>query len=187
MKRRVILCLNFSVITWNKLLGWFLMIKSFLTAILLLSSSFHCLKASADANPKKLVEDYYARFQQPGYFVTELMQRYTEDVRFIDPTFEIDVSGREEVAKLYADLGTGKTAYTNVAWIIRQIVAENDHVTIRGNWSGQFQDCPFDIEFMTLWKLRNGLIAEQTDFFAASTFDRQVGWQDGKTSCGSAD
>ena len=110
---------------------------------------------------------------------------YTDDIAFTDPTFEIAAKGKEELRKLYADLGTDKTSYAEVVWRIETTVIQADRIVIRGNWSGRLQGCAFDVEFVTLWKLRDGLIAEQTDFFAAGTFDRQGGWdgEGGAATC----
>lgn len=131
----------------------------------------------------KIVESYYSKFQKPGFLVDDLMSYYAEDVVFTDPTFEIVAEGKKEVRKLYADLGTDRTAYKNIRWEITDVITQDDAIVIRGRWSGQFQNCDFDIDFMTLWRLKDGKITEQNDFFAASSFDRQVGWNGSSASC----
>lgn len=135
------------------------------------------------SHAERLVHDYYSQFQKPGFFVDDLMHFYTEDIVFTDPTFEISVNGKSEVRKLYADLGTERTAYKNIQWAISSVISEDDRIVIRGKWSGRFHDCEFDIDFMTLWRIEDGKIAEQNDFFAASTFDRQVGWNGSVAAC----
>ncbi len=130
---------------------------------------------------EELVEKYYSQFQKPGFLVDELINYYADDVVFTDPTFEISAEGKNEVRKLYSEFGTNRTAYRNIQWDIKNVVSQNDSIVIRGMWSGRFQDCDFDIDFMTLLRLVDGKIAEQDDFFAAGTFERQVGW-DGKTT-----
>lgn len=132
-----------------------------------------------------LVEEYYSQLQKPGFSVDELMKYYADDVIFTDPTFEIVAVGLAEVRKLYADLGTSRTAYKNIRWTIQNVVSQDDFVVIRGNWSGQFHKCDFDVEFMTLWRLTDGKISVQNDFFAASTFDKQVGWNGETATCDS--
>jgi len=128
-----------------------------------------------------MVEAYYSQFQKPGFLVDQLMTFYADDVSFTDPTLEIVARGREAVRKLYADLGTERTAYEDIRWSIASVIVDGDNVVIRGAWAGKFQGCDFDIDFMTLWRLQYGKIAEQINFFAASAFDRQVGWN-GKTA-----
>jgi ketosteroid isomerase-like protein len=113
------------------------------------------------------------------------MQFYTDDVVFTDPTFEIIAEGKSAVRNLYADLGTSRTAYKNIQWTIKDVVSEDDIIVIRGQWSGRFHDCEFEIDFMTLWRLADGKIAEQNDFFAASSFDRQVCWNGIAATCDS--
>lgn len=129
------------------------------------------------------VRDYYSRFQKPGFLVDELMEFYADDVLFTDPTFEIVARGKSEVRKLYAELGTDRTAYKDIHWDIQSVIIQDDNVVIRGRWSGRFFDCSFDIDFMTLWRIENNKIAEQNDFFAAGTFDRQVGWNGETATC----
>jgi ketosteroid isomerase-like protein len=152
----------------------------FLPTMILPQASF-----GNDEKASRLVKQYYSKFQKPNFLVDDLMKFYTDDIKFVDPTFEIVANGKDAVRNLYIDLGTEKTSYQNIEWDIRDIIIQIDSVVIQGKWSGVFHDCIFDVEFMTLWKLRKGLIAEQTDFFAASTFDRQVGWDPstGKTTC----
>lgn len=132
--------------------------------------------STSKADHRQMAERYYSRFQQPDFDVDELMEFYDDDVRFSDPTFEITARGDSEVRKLYADIGTDRTSYTNITWTLDRIVVESDDVVIHGRWAGEFSGCTFDVPFVTLWRLRNGLIAEQTDFFAAAIFDRQVNW-----------
>lgn len=157
-----------------------------LSVLVLLPAMFSPQVSSGnDENNSLLVKQYYSKFQKPNFLVDDLMRFYADDIRFVDPTFEIVANGKDAVRKLYIDLGTEKTNYRNIEWDIKDIIVQADSVVIRGNWSGVFHDCDFDVEFVTLWKLRKGLIAEQTDFFAASAFDRQVGWNPstGKTTC----
>lgn len=132
-----------------------------------------------------IVEDYYSQFQKPGYFVDELMKYYKDDVLFTDPTFEIVATGKGEVRKLYADLGTDRTAYKNIHWKVKDVISQGESIVIRGIWSGQFYECDFEVDFMTLWRLEDEKIAEQNDFFAASSFDRQVGWNGTTATCDS--
>lgn len=134
-------------------------------------------------NAEDFVAKYYAEFQQPNYLVDDLMAFYRDDVVFSDPTFEILAQGKAEVRKLYAEIGTENTAYTDISWEIADIVSQDDTIVVRGKWSGRFFDCEFDVDFMTLWKLEEGKIAQQHDFFAAVTFDRQVGWNGTTATC----
>ena len=147
-----------------------------------------CSPASA-GDRHDLVARYYGQFQKPGFEVDALMAFYADDVKFTDPTFEIVANGREEVRKLYADIGTGRTQYRNIVWTINDVVSDGDRVVISGNWAGEFWACPFSVDFMTFWRLEDGLIAEQRDFFAASAFDRQVAWDPaaGRATCGKED
>ncbi len=111
------------------------------------------------------------------------MDFYTDDVLFTDPTFGIVAKGKGDFRKLHASLGTDQTAYRGIRWNIKNIIFQNDSVVIRGEWSGRFQDCDFEIDFITLWHMRDGKIAGQDDYFAASSFDRQVGWNGTTANC----
>lgn len=149
-----------------------------------LASTQLILPVAASAT-EALVGEYYSRFQKPGFHVDDLMAYYHPDIVFTDPTFDIHAEGKVEVRKLYAELGTDRTAYKDINWTLARVIAEGDDVVIRGRWSGRFHGCAFDIDFMTLWRLKDGLIIEQNDFFAASTFDRQVGWNGHTADCSS--
>ncbi|WFL76244.1 nuclear transport factor 2 family protein [Altererythrobacter arenosus] len=125
---------------------------------------------------EELVDRYYAKFQQPGFLIDDLMKFYSPDIAFVDPTYEIVMNGESEFRETYAELGTAQSNYRNIKWDIAEVVTSGDKVVIYGNWSGTFHHCPFEVAFTTYWKLENGLIVEQRDFFAAPAFDRQVGW-----------
>lgn len=146
--------------------------------------------AYADDAPKldyrALVADYYAQYQQPGFTIDDLLAFYAPDVDFRDPTFDITIRGAQEFRNLYSALGTDQTGYKNIKWTLDDIVVDGERVVIAGRWSGAYQDCPFDIEFMTLWRMKEGRIAYQRDFFAAGAFDEQVVWKDGKANCAAA-
>jgi ketosteroid isomerase-like protein len=156
-------------------------------AITLVVAAIFFLPLSCDAEQRsfaeRLVAEYYSQFQKPGFLVDQLMEFYGDGVLFIDPTFEIVAEGKSEVRKLYAQLGTEGTAYRNIVWTISDIISQGETIVIRGKWSGRFHECDFDVDFMTLWKLADDKIVEQHDFFAAGTFDRQVGWNGTAATC----
>jgi ketosteroid isomerase-like protein len=156
---------------------------AFMPVVILTLVSPHAALSDEHGNAEVLVKDYFAQFQKPGFLVDQLMEFYADEIIFVDPTFEIAARGKEEVRKLYAELGTERTAYKNIVWTIKSVIAQDDNIVVRGNWSGQFHQCSFSIEFMTLWRMKAGKIAEQNDFFAASTFDRQVGWNGSTATC----
>jgi len=131
----------------------------------------------------EIVRGFYAKFQQPGFLIDDLLAYYTDDIDFRDPTFDITINGAAEFRGLYGDLGTDRTGYRDIVWTLADILVDGDSVLISGRWSGRYQDCPFDVEFMTLWRMRGRLIGYQRDFFASDAFDRQVGWADGKANC----
>jgi len=156
-----------------------------LAATAVLSGAAPVAIASAAGAADALVSEFYSRFQKPGFHVDDLMVYYHPDIVFLDPTFEIRAEGKSEVRSLYAELGTERTAYKDIRWTIDSVISEGDHIVIRGRWSGRFHACDFDVEFMTLWRLKDGKIVEQNDFFAASAFDRQVGWDGETATCSS--
>ena len=141
--------------------------------------------ADSSSDKRQLVRQYYSQFQKPGFEVDELAKFYADDVAFIDPTFEIEAKGRDEVLALYAEIGTDRTSYEDIDWDLRDIIVDGDNVVISGRWSGKFFECPFDVDFATLWKLQDDLIVVQRDFFAASRFDEQVRWnpESGRAEC----
>ncbi|MEQ8314904.1 MAG: nuclear transport factor 2 family protein [Gammaproteobacteria bacterium] len=147
---------------------------SFLT--LLASIATACSTTAEVSQIHAFVDRYYANFQRPGFYVDDLMNFYSDEAVFTDPTFGIAVKGKPQIRELYADLGTEDTAYRDIDWDLRQVIAERDKVVIRGVWSGSFQGCAFSVDFMTLWLLEDQLIKEQNDFFAADAFDEQVQW-----------
>ncbi len=126
------------------------------------------------------VRSYYENFQAPAFDLERHMAYYAPDVHFVDPTFDIDVSGSDEVRALYASIGTAESSYSDIRWNLdRVLISGTNDVTIHGSWSGVFQGSSFDIQFVTLWRLRDDEIIEQKDFFDAPTFDEQVGWTGG--------
>lgn len=134
-------------------------------------------RAAEAPSAESMVRDYYATFSESPFDVDRLMVFYAENVVFVDPTFDISVTGVDEVRALYAAIGTDDSRYRDIRWQIERVIADADDVAIHGRWSGRFDGKAFDIEFVTLWRLAEGRIVEQRDFFDAPTFDEQVGWQ----------
>lgn len=123
---------------------------------------------------QELVADFYGEFESDAFDVDRLMRHYDPDVVFVDPTFDIEVNGVAAVRELYAVAGTAESRYRGTAWEIERVIASGADVAIHGTWSGRFDDKPFSVEFVTLWKLSDGKIVEQRDFFDAIGFDEQV-------------
>jgi len=156
--------------------------KFIIAAVSALSVGFWSAGVAA-RDYEKTVADYYARFQQPGFTIDDLLSFYSPEVDFRDPTFDITIKGEKDFRELYSELGTDQTGYKNIEWTLSDIVVDGERVVIAGRWSGDYQGCPFDIEFMTLWRMEDGLIAFQRDFFASAAFDEQVKWAGGKANC----
>jgi ketosteroid isomerase-like protein len=126
---------------------------------------------------RDLVNRFYGTFARLPFDVDSLMDNYDPQVEFVDPTFDIEVSGIAEVRNLYAGAGEGASRYREIRWDIQTVVASGSDIAVRGVWSGTFDGKPFTVDFVTLWRLRDGKIVSQQDFFDAIGFDQQVDWR----------
>ena len=149
-----------------------------LVAFLSLTVSMLINTSSAMAHEAEMiVHRFYAQFQQPGYTIDDLLEFYADDVVFTDPTFQIAFECKDGFRQFYNDIGTDQTNYSNIRWDIDRVIEDGPDIAIVGRWSGQFYDCPFvDVNFVTIWRLEEGLISEHHDYFSAASFDQQVGW-----------
>lgn len=129
---------------------------------------------SANADLRAFVDAYYDVYLRDGVTVEQMLQYYAEDVEFVDPTFQIEVHGHEGLRQLYGTIGTPEFNYRELEWQLDAVLSEGNQVAINGTWKGMWHNCPFEIPFVTILDIEDGLIARQQDFFAASMFDNQV-------------
>lgn len=137
------------------------------------------------ANLRAFVDAYYDDYLRDGVTIDTVLEYYSEDVEFVDPTFQIEVHGHDGLRQLYGAVGTQEFNYTNLNWDLDIVLAEGNQVAVNGRWTGSWHNCPFDVPFVTIFDVENGLITRQQDFFAASMFDDQVGLEEqtGLPSC----
>lgn len=150
----------------------------------LFTAGMVCMVSCAQENPaapnaitQEWVREYYELFQDQPFDADQLMRYYSPEVRFSDPTFDIEVEGLAQVRELYEVTGTEGSSYRDIRWQIDRVVIGEDQgdVAIHGHWSGSFDGQDFEIAFVTLWRVVDQRIVEQIDFFDALAFDEQVG------------
>ncbi|MGP1282682.1 MAG: nuclear transport factor 2 family protein [Parasphingopyxis sp.] len=127
-----------------------------------------------DAALRQWVDSFYGDYLRPGVTAEQLLSHYAEDVEFVDPTFRIDVRGHDGLIRVFGQLGTPESNYRDVEWQIDKVMVDGQSVAVNGVMSGEWYGCPFEMAFVTIFDIEDGLIARQQDFFAASTFDEQV-------------
>lgn len=127
-----------------------------------------------DAALRQWVDTFYADYLRPGVTADQLLRHYAEDVEFVDPTFGIDVRGHDGLIQVFGQMGTADFNYSNVDWQIDTVLVDGTSVAVNGVMAGAWHNCPFEMAFVTIFDIEEGLIARQQDFFAASAFDEQV-------------
>jgi ketosteroid isomerase-like protein len=126
----------------------------------------------------RLVARFYGIYHTRPFDLDAMIALYAPRCRFVDPTSRIDIAGRDAVREMLAGaLGQGAQGFDGVRWALARVLHDGPYIAAFGTWSGTYQGKPFrEVSFVTLWRVADGLIADQTDFIDMGDWSRQVGW-----------
>jgi ketosteroid isomerase-like protein len=116
------------------------------------------------------VRGYYAAYSAKRLDL--LVDYYADDVHLVDPTFEIDVHGRDVIARQMAE---ALPLYEQMTWTPRNVVGAGDRLVVEGEVRGTFTGKPFEMKFVTILQFRDGKIVRHHDYLDSTNFFAQVG------------
>ena len=122
--------------------------------------------AQADA----FVHDFFSVYNAQG--APKMADFYTADATFTDPTFELDLHGREQIGNL---LTKGLAKYESLEHEILHKTIAGDDLIVEAMMVAKLAGKSLRVRYVSVFHFRDGKIAEQRDMFDLLHFFEQLG------------
>lgn len=141
-------------------------------AIIFLSFAFLPSSAAWATNqPAHPVSGWLEVYQQ--FDLEAFLGFYAEDVRFTDPTAQLDFTSRKQLTSAYTDIMQGRYG-GNFMFDVNRTVTQGDTVVLEGLFSLTWNGQKATINFTTWLDFKDGKIVRQLDMFDYNNLQRQI-------------
>lgn len=114
--------------------------------------------------------DFYANYNAQG--AAKLGDFYATDATFTDPTFGLDLHGREQIGGL---LTKALAKYESLEHDILHRTVAGDDLIVEGMMVAKLNDKSLRVRYVSVFHFKDGKIAEQRDMFDLLHFFEQLG------------
>ena len=135
-----------------------------------LAGATTCFAALTAAQADGFVRDYYAVYNAKG--APKMADFYTTDATLTDPTFGLDLKGREQIGKL---LTAVLAKYESLDHEVTHTIIAGDDLVVEGTMVGQLMGKTVKVRFASIFHFTDGKIAAQRDMFDVLHFYAQLG------------
>ena len=119
--------------------------------------------------PKNFVEKYYAAYS--GTPTSEkLAPFYHDSVRLEDPTFDFVGKNKTEIFRNFDK----SNVMNHYQWHIGQTIISGDTVVTEGNLIAKYGGIPYNMRFVNIFHLKNGLVIRQYDYYDTRLYHQAV-------------
>jgi limonene-1,2-epoxide hydrolase len=140
-------------------------------AVLLFLVAAGQMRAEANApETKTFVRDFYAAYKAKD--ASRMAQFYNADATFLDPTFELNLKGPDQIRDL---LSKALAKYESLDWEIAHTTTAGDDLIVEGKMIGKLGTKTVHVPFVSVFHFANGKIAAQRDMFDVLHFLVQLG------------
>jgi ketosteroid isomerase-like protein len=116
------------------------------------------------------VHDFYAAYNATG--APKLAGFYTGDATFTDPSFDLDLKGRDQIGDLLVKV---LAKYESLDWEIAHQTVAGDDLTVEGTLVGKLMGKAVRVRFVSVFHFTDGKISVQRDLFDVLHFYAQLG------------
>lgn len=116
------------------------------------------------------VDRFYTLYNAAG--APKMADFYTPDATFSDPTFGLELAGREEIGKL---LTAVLAKYESLEHEIAHTIIAGDDLVVEGTMVGRLAGKTVRVRFTSIFHFAGGKIAAQRDMFDVLHFYAQLG------------
>jgi steroid delta-isomerase-like uncharacterized protein len=140
-------------------------------ALLLCSVSLWQTRAASDApDASTFVHNFYAAYKAKD--AARMAQFYADDATFVDPTFELNLKGPDQIRDLFTK---ALAKYESLDWDIAHTTPAGDDLIVEGTMIGKLKTKTVRVPFVSIFHFQNGKIAAQRDMFDVLHFLVQLG------------
>ena len=125
---------------------------------------------AAPPAPGAFVRDFYAAYGPHG--AARIGDFYAADATFTDPSFELDLQGRDQIRDLLVQV---LAKYESLDWAIAHTAPAGDDLTVEGTMVGRLHGQTVRVPFVSVFHFKDGKIAAQRDLFDVLHFYAQLG------------
>ena len=122
------------------------------------------------ATADRFVHDFYAAYNAQG--ASKLADFYATDATFTDPTFGLDLHGRDQIGGLLVKV---LAKYESLEHQVLHQTMAGDDLVIEGLMVAKLAGKDLRIRFVSVFRFQDGKIAEQRDLFDLLHFYEQLG------------
>ena len=138
------------------------------TAIVLCAYSVYAKTKALDRST--FVRDFYAAYTAKD--ADKLAQFYATDATFVDPSFELNLKGSDQIRDL---LKKALAKYETLEFQIRHTISAGDELVVEGTMIGKLPKNTVRVPFVSIFRLKAEKISEQRDMFDVLHFLTQLG------------
>jgi uncharacterized protein (TIGR02246 family) len=143
------------------ILGGLLVLLSFTSQI--------CAKTNAP-EAKDFVRDFYAAYKAKD--AARMAQFYAADATFVDPSFELNLKGPDQIRDL---LAKALAKYETLDWEITHTISAGDDLVVEGVMIGKLPKATVRVPFVSVFHFKDRKISAQRDMFDVLHFFTQLG------------
>lgn len=127
---------------------------------------------AGDNAPKSdvFVRDFYTAYKAKD--AVKMSEFYTADATFVDPSFEIDLKGRDQIREL---LIKALAKYQTLNWEITHTIPAGDDLVVEGVMTGKLPQKTVRVPFVSIFHFKKEKISAQRDMFDVLHFFLQLG------------
>jgi len=140
------------------------------TGFLVLAGTIACAAALTPAEGETFVRDFYASYNAKG--APQMVEFYTADATLTDPTFGLDLKGREQIGKLLVAV---LAKYESLEHEVTHTILAGDDLVVEGTMVGRMAGKTVRVRFASIFHFTGGKISAQRDMFDVLHFYTQLG------------
>jgi ketosteroid isomerase-like protein len=139
-----------------------------LLVVLIVGSPVEAKSNAPDATA--FVRDFYAAYHAKD--AVKLAEFYAADATLVDPSFELDLKGRDAIRDL---LTKALVKYKTVDWEISNTIKAGDDLVVEGTMIGQLPQKTVRVPFVSIFHFKDRKISAQRDMFDMLHYFLQLG------------
>jgi uncharacterized protein (TIGR02246 family) len=116
------------------------------------------------------VRDFYAAYHAKD--AAKMAEFYTADATFVDPSFELNLKGRDAIREL---LTKALAKYETLDWEISNTIKAGDDLIVEGTMIGKLPEKTVRVPFVSIFHFKEGKISAQRDMFDMLHYFLQLG------------
>jgi limonene-1,2-epoxide hydrolase len=145
-------------------------IRLALTALLGLAGITLARAELTAAQADGFVRDFYAIYNAAG--APKMADFYTADATLTDPTFGLELKGRDQIGKL---LTAVLAKYKSLEHEVSHTIIAGDELVVEGTMVGQLAGKTVRVRYTSIFHFTDGKISAQRDMFDVLNFYAQLG------------